>query len=981
MHVAPRSALAAILFAAPFLAQAQVACDSTEFPGVTYAAQIDVPGGLIDAALDAGADVGPARTLLVVDVDNTLLDMHGDLGADRWYRWQSQLIGICGEQPMEVAAEVPDTPTDGSEDCKRSARFSAMLDVQYLLFGALPMRGLDGMAETVAGLQDLEFPIIALTARNPRAMDATLRELRRNGFDLSRTAPPADLSLPSADPTRPVHYRDGLAMVSGYNKGERLLELLDALGIDDEIERIVFLDDRETNVCQVQQAFDAAGQGERIAVLRYDAVREHAVSFLADAVRQQSADAHWRQIKAQLGAACESVPDLCTRESAADTDPGSTTQPAGAPLKLTTWNVEDMMSEAVFAEWAAFCEPHDWDDSAAVAAGKPLHLTYCNAHAGAFYRTPDNIESLALRTPEAFQRKVDALAARAAELGSDVYAFQEVSDADAVRRIVPADEYDIFVADGVHAQNVAFAVRKSLGVTAADVRTVADLVVCDPDDPRHCTRPGLELTVTHGGRPLRLLNVHLKSGCRRDAISLPRGMSEEDYCAAGQPDVAPGGGCAMFREQVPALEAWIDAQAADGLDFMVLGDFNRDLFGDLRRDARLCLDRAASRAAAREPITAETRIEGLFREISDGDPPGAELWIAGSNIATSARDCGGGLTVSGCHTEIDHFVLGDSLARRGVTERSEHQATGRDYGDAGYCPDNAKPSDHCPVTLELPAVAAGTGPSGTPTDADTHTDRPAPSFCTADPSPGPIPPADLTGPDLRDWLRANWYAGRHQSLGYRQARQAMYSWIDVSADGRVTGVYSGFSRPAMSPEATPGSMMPINAEHTVPQSFFAANADQARGVMKADIHHLFPTHKDPNEARGHDPFGEIEDDAPDTWIGVDADGSLYFDDTRPSGNLDRFAEDDGHEFEPPEGQKGNTARSVFYFYTMYPDTAVPLEQIAADGLAVLYRWHREDPPDAAEIARNARAASCQGNRNPYVDHPDLLCRAWGFDCP
>ena len=221
MRVAPRFALAAILFAAPLLAQAQVACDSTEFPGVTYAAQIDVPDGLIDAALDAGADVGPARTLLVVDVDNTLLDMHGDLGADQWYRWQSQLIETCGEQPMEVAAEVPDTPTDGSEDCKRSARFSAMLDVQYLLFGALPMRGLDGMAETVAGLQDLEFPIIALTARNPRAMDATLRELRRNGFDLSRTAPPADLSLPSADPTRPVHYRDGLAMVSGYHKGER----------------------------------------------------------------------------------------------------------------------------------------------------------------------------------------------------------------------------------------------------------------------------------------------------------------------------------------------------------------------------------------------------------------------------------------------------------------------------------------------------------------------------------------------------------------------------------------------------------------------------------------------------------------------------------------------------------------------------------------------------------------------------------------
>jgi endonuclease I len=162
--------------------------------------------------------------------------------------------------------------------------------------------------------------------------------------------------------------------------------------------------------------------------------------------------------------------------------------------------------------------------------------------------------------------------------------------------------------------------------------------------------------------------------------------------------------------------------------------------------------------------------------------------------------------------------------------------------------------------------------------------------------------------------------------------------------------------------------------------FFRRNAGQARGVMRADIHHLFPTHKDPNQFRGHEPFGEIEDDQPDTWFGVNADGTLYAEAARPDGNPERFAEDNDGEFEPPEGQKGNTARAVFYFYTMYPDTALPIAEIAADGLEQLYRWHRQDPPDAAEIARNARTAACQGNRNPYVDHPALLCRAWGFDC-
>jgi hypothetical protein len=681
-------------------------------------------------------------------------------------------------------------------------------------------------------------------------------------------------------------------MVSGWNKGERLLQLLDALGIDERIERIVFLDDREKNVCEMQQAFDDAGRTAQIAVLRCDAVRAHAVSFLTDTARQQAAAAHWTQIRANLDEPCASIPGLCGGAMTGD----ETTE--NTPIELTTWNLEHMMSEAVYDEWKAFCEPHDWDDAAAVAAGKPRHLTYCNAHAGAFHKTPERIESLPLRTPEAFQLKVDALAERARELDSDIYAFQEVSDAEAVYRIVPREHYDVFVADVVHPQNVAYAVKKSLGVTADDVRTIEALVVCSPSDPRHCTRPGLELGIEHNGRALTLLNVHLKSGCAFDPVELPRGMSEDAYCAAGQPALAPDDACALLRAQIPALEAWIDAEAAADHDFLVLGDFNRHLMLDLRRDARLCMSRDEARAAAAEPIAEDTRIESLFWELSDAHPPAARLWLAEPAIDTRERNCGDGLTVRGCHDVRDHFVLGDRLARAGVGDRREHTPTGRDYGDEFYCPGNPKPSDHCPVTLVLPAAAAaqppdgGTGPTrpeperepvdpgdgdATPPDidfTDTGTDRPAPDFCATDPSPGPLPPQHLAGVELRDWLRANWHADRHVNLGYRTARRAMYSWIDVGPDGQVTGVYSGFAKPAMAPGASPGSMMPINAEHTVPQTFFRGNTGQRRGVMRADIHHILPTHKDPNQYRGHDPFGEIADDSTETWFGVNPDGSL-----------------------------------------------------------------------------------------------------------
>ncbi len=72
---------------------------------------------------------------------------------------------------------------------------------------------------------------------------------------------------------------------------------------------------------------------------------------------------------------------------------------------------------------------------------------------------------------------------------------------------------------------------------------------------------------------------------------------------------------------------------------------------------------------------------------------------------------------------------------------------------------------------------------------------------------------------------------------------------------------------------------------------------------------------------------------------------------------------------------------MFYFYTMYPDQAGSIERLAKDGTQTLYQWHVNDPPDTWERQRNSRIEVAQGNRNPYIDHPELLCRAWDFDCP
>ena len=40
--------------------------------------------------------------------------------------------------------------------------------------------------------------------------------------------------------------------------------------------------------------------------------------------------------------------------------------------------------------------------------------------------------------------------------------------------------------------------------------------------------------------------------------------------------------------------------------------------------------------------------------------------------------------------------------------------------------------------------------------------------------------------------------------------------------------------------------------------------------------------------------------------------------------------------------------------------------------STLVQWHNEDPPDALEQARNELIYSWQGNRNPFIDHPEWV---------
>lgn len=88
-------------------------------------------------------------------------------------------------------------------------------------------------------------------------------------------------------------------------------------------------------------------------------------------------------------------------------------------------------------------------------------------------------------------------------------------------------------------------------------------------------------------------------------------------------------------------------------------------------------------------------------------------------------------------------------------------------------------------------------------------------------------------------------------------------------------------------------------------------------------------------------------------------------------------------FTPPAHRKGDIARALLYMDVRYDGLeAFTLDLRLTDCpfqperdmayLSQMLTWHMEDPPDAQENIRNFKACSnWQGNRNPFIDFPEL----------
>lgn len=165
-----------------------------------------------------------------------------------------------------------------------------------------------------------------------------------------------------------------------------------------------------------------------------------------------------------------------------------------------------------------------------------------------------------------------------------------------------------------------------------------------------------------------------------------------------------------------------------------------------------------------------------------------------------------------------------------------------------------------------------------------------------------------------------------------------------------------------------------NREHVFPQGYF-----NSASPMVSDIHHIVPTDGKVNGNRSNFPFGKVG-----SANFVSANGSKRGTSASPNYS--------GTVFEPIDEFKGDVARMILYFATRYEsklstfsdndiltNTAFP--GVEAWELAVLKEWHTNDPVSQREIDRNNAAYTYQGNRNPFIDHPEYVALIWGTTTP
>lgn len=242
-----------------------------------------------------------------------------------------------------------------------------------------------------------------------------------------------------------------------------------------------------------------------------------------------------------------------------------------------------------------------------------------------------------------------------------------------------------------------------------------------------------------------------------------------------------------------------------------------------------------------------------------------------------------------------------------------------------------------------------------------------------------------------------------------------FKHTDLRPDSYIWEIYSDcdfvYEKDRTSNTTQTGECKGYNREHAMCQSWFGTTslAGQEMSSSKknspgSDIFHIYPASYGMNSRRGNRPYGEIL-----TAANVSGNGTKYGTPvpTISVTNSVAGAYMEGsitlitNVLEPADEYKGDIARSYFgtmvkwagewtfnrnengrviFDATIDADTHYASENnygLTPYGLALLLKWHRQDPVSQKEVDRNNGIQLTQGNRNPFIDYPYLAEYIWG----
>ncbi|MDD3234805.1 MAG: endonuclease [Candidatus Cloacimonetes bacterium] len=231
----------------------------------------------------------------------------------------------------------------------------------------------------------------------------------------------------------------------------------------------------------------------------------------------------------------------------------------------------------------------------------------------------------------------------------------------------------------------------------------------------------------------------------------------------------------------------------------------------------------------------------------------------------------------------------------------------------------------------------------------------------------------LTGTALKSGLHTILRNTHTHEYSYSNlATQMKITDEDPNNSNNVIEIYTGWSVPK---STNGGGVTQWNKEHTWSKSHGNFGESAPAG---SDLHHLRPCDATVNSFKSNRDF--------------DIGTTTYTDPSPPAGYTTTTGckYSGNNSFEPRDADKGDVARMIFYMAVRYEgtDTSYDLElvdyvnsspsnQPKYGKLSTLLAWHIADPPDAWELLRNGRIQGLQGNRNPFVDHPEFVARIWG----